>query len=105
MKYTELCARLEALADCDSRSGEPLGKAMREAAAAIRELEAERDHIREQRNFTQRQVVFAEARVAELTRERDAERERCVKIVLRSKVIDDITADAIAAAIRKGGEA
>jgi hypothetical protein len=41
------------------------------AAAAIREVEAERDHIREQRNFTQRQVVFAEAKVAELTRERD----------------------------------
>ncbi len=36
------------------------------AAAAIRELEADLDHIREQRNFTQRQVVFAEARVAEL---------------------------------------
>jgi hypothetical protein len=111
MKYTDLCARLDYLSSPDAEhmpDGARLTSIIRcavEAATAIRELEAELDHIREQRNFTQRQVVFAEARVAELTRERDAERERCVKIVLRSKVIDDITADAIAAAIRKGGEA
>jgi hypothetical protein len=33
-----LLARLVSLADCDGRSGEPLGKAMREAAAEISRL-------------------------------------------------------------------
>lgn len=33
--------QLLALADCDARAGEPLGKCMREAAARIAELEAE----------------------------------------------------------------
>lgn len=80
------------------------------AAAAIRELEAERNHIREQRNFTQRQVVSAEARVAELTRERDAERERCAMIAEdAAPATQDFdhsqmaeTCMDIAAAIRKG---
>ena len=31
-----LVARLESLADCDTRAGEPLGKCMREAATALR---------------------------------------------------------------------
>lgn len=39
--YTDLKARLNRLADCDSRAGEPLGKCMREAAAAIDALEAD----------------------------------------------------------------
>jgi arginine deiminase len=32
---SDLLARLVSLADCDGRAGEPLGKAMREAAAEI----------------------------------------------------------------------
>lgn len=35
----EMCQRLEYLADCDARAGEPLGKCMREAAAFIRSLQ------------------------------------------------------------------
>lgn len=38
MSDEALCKRLLGLADCDARSGEPLGKAMREAAARIRTL-------------------------------------------------------------------
>ena len=37
----ELVKRLLSLADCDARSGEPLGKCMREAAASIKQLERE----------------------------------------------------------------
>ena len=41
-----LVARLESLADCDTRAGEPLGKCMREAATALRTLARERDEAR-----------------------------------------------------------
>ena len=37
---SDLVNQLLALADCDARAGEPLGKCMREAAARIAELEA-----------------------------------------------------------------
>jgi hypothetical protein len=37
--------QLRGLADCDSRAGAPLGKAMRGAAAYIEELEAQRDAL------------------------------------------------------------
>lgn len=39
---SDIVERLRALADLDSRSGEPLGKAMREAAVEIERLRAER---------------------------------------------------------------
>ena len=39
----ELWERLNTLADLDSRSGEPLGKCMREATEAITTLQAEID--------------------------------------------------------------
>ncbi len=38
----DLVKRLRSLADCDSRAGEPLGRAMREAAARIEQLEREK---------------------------------------------------------------
>lgn len=37
----DLIKRLATLADCDARAGEPLGKCMREAAAALAEAQAE----------------------------------------------------------------
>ena len=37
----ELVKRLLSLADCDARSGEPLGKCMREAAERIEQLQAQ----------------------------------------------------------------
>ena len=37
---TDIIERLESLADCDARSGEPLGKAMIEAKAEIKRLRA-----------------------------------------------------------------
>lgn len=42
----DLIKRLEALADCDARNGEPLGKCMREAAAALSEARAEIARLR-----------------------------------------------------------
>ena len=36
----DLVKRLLSLADCDARSGEPLGKCMREAADRIKQLQA-----------------------------------------------------------------
>lgn len=42
----DLVKRLRVLADCDSRSGEPLGKAMREAAAALEAKDAEIARLR-----------------------------------------------------------
>ncbi len=36
----DIVERLQSLADCDSRAGEPLGKAMRESAAEIERLRA-----------------------------------------------------------------
>jgi hypothetical protein len=38
---SDLLARLVSLADCDGRAGEPLGKAMREAAEEIAKLQIE----------------------------------------------------------------
>ena len=42
----DLVKRLLSLADCDARSGEPLGKCMREAASRIEALTAERERLR-----------------------------------------------------------
>ena len=55
--YTDLKARLNRLADCDSRAGEPLGKCMREALAAIDALQADiarlqTAHVQMQRAMT-----------------------------------------------------
>jgi hypothetical protein len=41
----DIVARLRGLADCDARSGEPLGKCMREAADEIERLHEERDEL------------------------------------------------------------
>lgn len=46
LRMSDLLARLVSLADCDGRAGEPLGKAMREAAAEIVRLMKERDAVR-----------------------------------------------------------
>jgi len=40
-----LVMRLRNLSHCDSRSGEPLGKCMREAADRIEALQAEKDRL------------------------------------------------------------
>jgi hypothetical protein len=43
---SDLIERLISLADCDARSGEPLGKVMREAADEIARLTAETEALR-----------------------------------------------------------
>lgn len=124
MKYTDLCARLEAPAVLDSFIDPKSARAaMLEAAAAIRELEAgvdewERQAVWHNREHGKRVVELraAEARVAELTRERDAERERCAMIaaswVRRAMHLSPagyeierthgVMAEEAAAAVRKG---
>ena len=44
---TDIIERLESLADCDARSGEPLGKAMIEAKAEIKRLRGALEDIAE----------------------------------------------------------
>jgi hypothetical protein len=76
-KYTDLCARLEAPAVLDSFIDPQSARAaMLEAAAAIRELEAERDAGREMIRFKagiitrlQQRAEAAEAKVARLVEE------------------------------------
>jgi len=98
MKYTDLCERLERMARRDrdgatqaiSRLAKRLHEAnaerLEQAAAAIRELEAERDGAQTQyaevlghANKQEDRAEAAEARVAELTRERDA-----VKVLVKA---------------------
>jgi hypothetical protein len=82
MKYTDLCARLDAdihAHDVTGNGNLPRVQNTREAAAAIRELEAERSHWMNEARRTLKagqdaleRAEAAEARVAELSRERDA---------------------------------
>jgi len=76
MKYTDLCARLDERAAIarGEKTGTALGDAIHfeQAAAAIRELQAELDEFRSCLATTSGKLMVAEARVAELTRERDA---------------------------------
>ena len=46
--HSDLIAELRALADCDSRAGEPLGKCMRRAADKIERLAEHVDYIERQ---------------------------------------------------------
>lgn len=46
--HSDLIAELRALADCDSRAGEPLGKCMRRAADKIERLAEHVDYIEAQ---------------------------------------------------------
>lgn len=43
----DLVERCRSLADCDARAGDPLGKCLREAAAAIEELQRQLGEARE----------------------------------------------------------
>ncbi len=126
MKYTDLCARLDYLSSPDAEhmpDGARLTSVIRcavEAAAAIRELEAQvrESAMQELASLGQAQEAYeaqlaAEARVAELTRERDAV-EALVKAAAQDarevfegcgskarEAIDDMEQVALAA-IRKG---
>lgn len=131
MKYTDLCARLEGRSRfCRDRGEVKTPDLLDEAAAAIRELEAERDVSNEiGRAFEEdagQQRERAEAAEDKATKDAkahekeiavwsenyaalerkvqelvEAERERCAQIAINMN--NGETAKAIAAAIRKGG--
>ena len=75
----ELVKRLLDLADCDARAGEPLGRCMREAAARIEQLTAERDKWKtafdESCNAWQQQCEYEMDRAEAAEAERDRLRE------------------------------
>jgi hypothetical protein len=62
---SHLLARLVSLADCDARAGEPLGKAMREAAAEIVRLEK---HIAIMHDIADQRDTIIRERDAKLAR-------------------------------------
>lgn len=60
----DLVKRLRSLSDCDARSGEPLGRAMREAADRIEALEAQvraADALAEEMTRLMRRTPFVPA--------------------------------------------
>ena len=64
----ELTDRLISLADCDSRAGEPLGKAMREAASEITRLRGEVSVLRSAGFVEEDHRIAAEAEIERLTK-------------------------------------
>lgn len=75
----EAVARMRALADCDSRAGEPLGKALREAAdmlealaAKLAEAEAAHNRMTHDWGLADRARMAAEADLSRLRTAQDA---------------------------------
>jgi hypothetical protein len=76
----DIVDRLMSLAECDARAGEPLGKCMRDAAAAITSLRAQVEELR--RDIGNKGDRSDRRYAIDLERERDALR----AALLRAKV-------------------
>jgi hypothetical protein len=66
---SDLIARLVSLADCDGSAGEPLGKAMREAAAEIIRLHKHITILHEVADQRDKVILERGARIARMTRD------------------------------------